>query len=107
MKKFDDALYVADMYADAYYPDFLVDKVKAALVKVVEYLEKGVYNSEGGIKEKFDNAMDEITNLRNEFEKHDSEIETVARDSIFVTVREIINHFDLTLDADTATGNLY
>ncbi|MDR1664930.1 MAG: DUF5713 family protein, partial [Clostridiales bacterium] len=39
MKKFDNDLYVVDMYQDNYYPDFLVDKVKASLIQIVDFLE--------------------------------------------------------------------
>ncbi|WP_313642087.1 DUF5713 family protein, partial [Paenibacillus sp.] len=41
MKKLSsDFKYLKDMY-NGYYPNFLVDKVKAELVKVVEFLEQG------------------------------------------------------------------
>ena len=36
MKKFDESLYLADMYNDDYFPNFLVNKVKAYIVDVVQ-----------------------------------------------------------------------
>ncbi len=42
MKKFDGSYRLLDeMYKDGYYPDFLVDKVKAELEKVIVLLESG------------------------------------------------------------------
>jgi hypothetical protein len=101
MDKFNDALYLVDMYGDPYYPNFLVDKVKAALVKVVDLLESGERDM-ARIQAKFDAAMEEINDLEEEFDENDSEIETVARDSIGITVIEIIKHFGLDLDHETA-----
>ena len=42
MKKFDpNYVLLEEMYKDEYYPDFLVDKVKAEIEKVIELLESG------------------------------------------------------------------
>ena len=47
MKMFDSNYKLLDeMYQDEYYPDFLVDKVKAELQKVIELLERGETDSE-------------------------------------------------------------
>lgn len=45
MKEFDQNYKLLDeMYQDEYYPDFLVDKVKGELQKVICLLEKGEKN---------------------------------------------------------------
>ena len=94
MQKFDEKLYLAEMYQDPYFPDFLVDKVKASLVEVVKFLETGERNTDKMQKE-FDIMTDKINELQNEFWDNDSEIETGARDSIAVTVDHILKHFGL------------
>lgn len=67
------------MYQDGYFPDFLVDKVKAELQKVIDLLEKGETDREA-VQEKLGEAVCAINDLQEEFEENDSEIETVARD---------------------------
>lgn len=100
MAKFDESLYLADMFADAYYPPFLVEKVKALLVEVVAWLEQGPHPAEA-VQAKFDTAMVGINDLQEEFYENDSEIETVARDSIGQTVLDIIACFGLEQDHET------
>jgi len=100
MEKFDENLYLVDMYNDKYYPKFLVDKIKMLLKEGVELLESGEKNI-AKIQEKFDEITIGINNLEEEFHENDSEIETVARDSIGITVINIIKHFNLNSDVET------
>ncbi|SIQ82124.1 DUF5713 family protein [Paenibacillus macquariensis] len=93
--------YLKDMYRDGYFPNFLVDKVKAELVKVVEFLEQG----NQGIEEtqaKLDFAIQAINELAEEFDENDSEIETVARESIAQTVGNILAFFGIEIDTEEA-----
>ena len=77
MKAFDPNYNLLDeMYQDNYYPAFLVDKVKDELQKVIDLLE--------------------------EFDENDSEIETVARDCIGVTVAYILEWFNIPIDTEEA-----
>ncbi|UQZ90924.1 hypothetical protein C4J81_17575 [Deltaproteobacteria bacterium Smac51] len=101
MKKFDESRYLADMYRDSCFPGFLVDKVKESLAKVVSFLEKEPQDM-AEVQARFDECMNEINEPQAEFEDNDSEIETGARESIGETVSEIIKHFGLDLDAETA-----
>jgi len=94
MKKFDKTLYLKEMYQDDYFPNFLVDKIKAVLVEVVEFLESGERDMDN-LQEKFDRAVSAINALEDEFHDNGSEIETAARDSIAVTVDCILKHFDI------------
>ena len=102
MKIFDaDYTLLEDMYEDGYFPDFLVDKVKALVQDVISFLETGERDLEK-IQEKFDAMTLAINDLEEEFEENDSEIETAARDSIGETVDYILKWFDIDIDVEDA-----
>ena len=104
MKKFDpNYQMLAEMYQDDYYPDFLVDKISALLSKVITLLE----NDETDLKviqSALDEAVEGINDLQAEFDENDSEIETVARDTIGETVAYILEWFDINIDIEDAIG---
>jgi hypothetical protein len=104
MTKFDTTLYLVDMYNDPYFPNFLVDKVKARMIEVVQYLESGEH-SINDIQIKFDEMTEGINNMQEEFEENDIEIETGARESIGQTIDDIIKHFNIKIDCETALRN--
>ena len=102
MKKFDinyDLL--NEMYQDDYYPNFLVDKIRNELQKVIDLLETGEKDI-NIIQEKMDEITCSINNLQDEFDENDSEIETVARDCIGETVGYILDYFDIPIDVEEA-----
>ena len=102
MKAFDSNYKLLDeMYQDEYYPDFLVDKVKAELQKVIDLLERGEIDTEV-IQEKLDEAVCAVNDLQDEFDENDSEIETVARDCIGTTVGYILEWFGIPIDVEEA-----
>lgn len=102
MKTFNTSYKLLDeMYQDEYYPDFLVDKVKNELQKVIDLLETGETNTEV-IQEKLDAVVCAINDLQDEFDENDSEIETVARDSIGETVSYILEWFGIPIDIEEA-----
>ena len=102
MKKFDTNYKLLDeMYQDEYYPNFLVDKVKDELQKVIDLLESGETNTET-VQEKLDEVVCAINDLQEEFDENDSEIETVARDCIGVTVEYILEWFGIPIDTEEA-----
>lgn len=104
MKKFDaDYRMLDDMYKDDYFPDFLVDKIKGLMQKVIEILEAGERNLET-IQNAFDKMTLAINDLQEEFEDNDSELETGARESIGETVAYILNWFDIDMDVEDAIG---
>ncbi len=104
MKEFDKSYkLLADMYNDEYFPDFLVDKVKALIQNVIDFLETGERDLDK-IQARFDEMTLAINDLEEEFEDNDSEIETVARDSIGETVRYILEWFDIDIDVEDAIG---
>jgi len=104
MKKFEAGYqFLEGMYNDGYFPDFLVDKIKEELEKIVAFLETGVTDL-ALIQEKFDVMTLAINDLQEEFVENDSEIETAARDCIATDVIEILRYFEIDLDVDDAIG---
>lgn len=102
MKRFEqtDAL-LREMYQDDYYPNILVDKIKAELQMVITLLETGVTDIEV-IQERLDKATCAINDLQEEFEENDSELETVARESIGDAVCDILNWFEIPIEIEDA-----
>ncbi len=104
MNEFDKSYkLLEDMYNDGYFPDFLVDKVRDLIQSVIDFLETGERNLDK-IQARFDEMTLAINDLEEEFEDNDSEIETVARDSIGETVRYILEWFDIDIDVEDAIG---
>ncbi|MDM5248908.1 DUF5713 family protein [Lysinibacillus sp. G4S2] len=102
MKKLDSEFkYLVDMYEDTFFPTFLVDKLKLHIVKVVHFIEESTHTVEE-IQEKLDEMTIAINELQNEFYENDSEIETFARDSIGLTVEEILQYFEIDIDIEEA-----
>lgn len=102
MKKFDENyVLVSDMVGDDYFPDFLVEKIKALITKVISLLENGE-TDKAVIQCSLDEMTIAINDLEEEFEENDSEIETAARDSIAVTIEYILRWFDIDIDIETA-----
>lgn len=102
MKKFDENYkLLEEMYNDGYFPDFLVDKIQALIQNVIGFLESGERDLKK-IHARFDEMILAINDLEEEFEDNDSELETVARDSIGTTVEYILRWFDIDIDVEDA-----
>ncbi len=102
MKAFDTNYKLLDeMYQDEYFPNFLVDKIKDELQRVIDLLENGEIDTEI-VQEKLDEVVCAINDLQDEFDENDSEIETVARDCIGETVGYILEWFDIPIDIEEA-----
>ena len=97
----EDFKYLSDMYADEYFPNFLVDKVKKLIEEVVVFIEEGGHETEE-IQEAFDKMTLSINALEDEFYENDSEIETGARESIGETVTRILEYFEIDIDTEEA-----
>ncbi|WP_410799844.1 DUF5713 family protein [Lysinibacillus telephonicus] len=78
-----------------------MDKIKLIITQVVHFLEEGKHSIEE-VQQKLDEMTIAINELQNEFYQNDSEIETVARDSIGITVEEILQYFELDIDIEDA-----
>ena len=90
-----------EMYQDEYYPNFLVDKIKNQLQKVIDLLESGETGTEA-VQETLDEAVRSINDLQEEFDENDSELETVARECIAATVAYIRKWFNIPIDIEEA-----
>lgn len=100
MKKIE---YLKDMYRDGYFPNFLVDKIKVLIEGLVSYLEEGEHDL-ADVQSKLDEMVMAINDLQDEFDEHDSEIETVARESIAETVEDVLIAYQIDIDIETAIG---
>ena len=102
MKKFDPSYkLLEDMYEDPYFPPFLVDKVKMQILPVIDALENGETDV-SVIQNKLDAMTLGINDLCEEFEDNDSEIETMARESIAQSVMDILEWFNIEIDIEDA-----
>ena len=102
MKTFDpNYKLLEEMYQDEYYPDFLVDRVRDEIQKVISLLESGETDTEA-VQEKLDEAVCAINDLQEEFDENDSEIETVARECIAAALAYILEWFGIPIDIEEA-----
>lgn len=72
--------FLRGMYNDGYFPDFLVDKIKAILITLCESIEKEDPQSPDALLVLTHAATEQINALEDEFDENDSEMETVARE---------------------------
>ncbi len=96
--------YLAGMYEDDYFPDFLVEKIEMAIIEVAEFLEKGQYTDEV-IQNKLDEMTVKINKIQEEFWAHDSEIETFAREEIADSVDHLLDQHKIQIDLEDALRN--
>lgn len=74
--------FLDEMYADSYFPDFLVDKVQEVLVELCYNIEQKSPKSLEELYELTHYSTEKINDLQDDFDDNDSEIETAARDAI-------------------------
>lgn len=72
--------FLAGMYKDDYFPDFLVDKIKAILIELCQQIETERPANDEALLRLTHAATERINDLEDEFEENDSELETVARE---------------------------
>lgn len=101
MKFPSDYMLLEAMYNDDYFPNFLVDKVKVEMVKVVKLLQTGETDL-AVIQKAFDEMCLAINDLQDEFAENDSEIETAARECIAADVEKILEFFEIEIDVEDA-----
>ena len=74
--------FLKEMYEDAYFPEFLVDKCKEVLLVLCQQIEE---KEPANLEELYalsHAATDQLNDLQEEFFENDSEIETVARECL-------------------------
>ncbi|GAB3168382.1 DUF5713 family protein [Myceligenerans halotolerans] len=74
--------FLKGMYADVYFPDHCVDKVRATLVRLSERIERERPVDLPALYELTRAATDEVNEVQDDFDEAGSEIETVARELI-------------------------
>lgn len=105
-KKFDKSYpLLHEMYEDEFYPNHLVDVLKEQLKEIIILLEDGETDT-NIIQTKFDIIITNIRLMEESFNKEHSEIETVARDSIYVSIEYILKWFNISIDVETAMRNM-
>lgn len=97
IKQYD---FLADMYADAYFPNFLVDKLKEVLLELCEKIEAEQPENLEDLYELTHAATELINELQEDFYEQDSEIETVARDAIGMDFEFIANSYNFDADVE-------
>lgn len=103
MDKFDDQyVLLQNMFEDTYYPQFLVEKIKWQFIHLIEFLEGTDVKEVSLIQDKLDEFTIFINNLQQEFWDQDSEIETVASESIANTLEYILNWFEVDVGIEDA-----
>ena len=103
MDKFDDQyVLLQNMFEDTYYPQFLVEKIKWQFIHLIEFLEGTDVKELPVIQDKLDEFTIFINNLQQEFWDQDSEIETVASESIANTLEYILNWFKVDVGIEDA-----
>lgn len=74
--------FLEEMYADSYYPKKCVDKGKEILIDLCFQIESSKPGNLDELYQLTHAATDKFNDLQDYFDENDSEIETVARESI-------------------------
>ncbi len=103
MDKFDDQyVLLQNMYEDTYYPQYLVDKIKWQFIHLIEHLEGANLKDLALVQDKLDEFTMFINSMQQEFWDQDSEIETVASESIAATLECILDWFEIDIPIEDA-----
>ncbi len=88
------------MYRDPYFPDFLVDKGKVILIELCLQIERENPTSPEAVCKLTHAATEKFNRLNDEFYDHESEIETVARESIAGDFEFLANSLGFEIEID-------
>lgn len=98
--------WLKDMRQDQYFPSFLVDKLAQILLMVCEKIEQQKPSDNNALYQITNEAVDTINHLQQAFEDNESEIETVARDSIGSDFEFIAHTYGyVTIDIEALIAN--
>ena len=89
-----------EMYRDGYFPNELVDRIRQILVDVCRSIERTAPQSEAELYTITHAATERINDLQDDFEEAESEIETVARDSIAVSFGKVATVYGFEADLE-------
>ena len=91
---------LTEMYQDGYFPEHLVDRLKNVLVDVCRSIEATEPKSLDELYVITHAATEKINDLQEAFEEAESEIETVARDSIAVSFGKVATAYGFEADLE-------
>ncbi|WP_227008411.1 DUF5713 family protein [Pseudoalteromonas luteoviolacea] len=92
-KKIKGYTFLSEMYEDDYFPNFLVDKIKAILVELCESIESQNPTSSSELLSLTHASTERINELEEEFEENDSELETAAREDMAESFEFIVRSY--------------
>lgn len=92
-KEINDYKFLSGMYDDDYFPNFLVDKIKAFLVDLCENIESQNPKSSSELLSLTHASTESINELEEEFEENDSELETAAREDMAESFEFIVRSY--------------
>ncbi len=96
-----DYVLCGDMVRDDYFPDFLVKRIQIMLREFARWLQSAQCTY-GDIQAKLDQIVRSINEMEAEFHENDSEIETMARESIAESVYAILHFYGIQMDIEEA-----
>jgi Family of unknown function (DUF5713) len=99
-----DYPFLDEMFEDNYFPNAQVEKGKAILVRLCEEIERNRPADITALYVLTHAATEEFNVLAVEFEEHDSEIETAARDCIATDFAEIAEAYGFKADIEELTA---
>ncbi|MCC4800660.1 hypothetical protein BCT30_13915 [Enterovibrio norvegicus] len=85
--------FLPEMYRDSYFPNFLVDKIKAILIDLCQRIESNNPLSSSDLLVLTHAATERINALQEEFEDNDSDLETAAREDMAESFEFIIRSY--------------
>lgn len=92
--------FLQEMYRDAYFPDFLVDKCKQIFVRLCEAIEAQKPADNASLLQLTHAATEEFNALAEAFDENGSELETVARETIAADFEAIAKAYDFDIDTE-------
>src|SRR4051812_40357444 len=94
--------FLAEMFKDSYFPKELVEKGKQVLLELCARIEREQPKEAPAIYALTEQATERFNVLAVEFEAHDSEIETAARECIAEDFGFILKTYGFEVDLETA-----
>ena len=99
-QEIDQLHLLEEMYGDGYFPNHLVDRIKAILIEACRRIESDCPKNEQELYVITHAATEKINDLQGDFENAESEIETVARDSIAVSFGKVAKAYGFEADLE-------
>jgi hypothetical protein len=99
-QEIQDLSLLEEMYRDGYFPDALVDRIKDILISVCRQIEASQPANDADLYLITHAGTEKINDLQDDFEEAESDIETVARDSIAVSFGKVASAYGFEPDLE-------